>query len=202
MMLESIVLEAGVSDWAQVIAAIGTMAAATVAVVAAVQSYRSAKQNNETNEQMVRPRVVVYVDNSEQDISFVDLVILNEGGGLARDIRFTVSGDDPPMSFSDGSAKQLSDFDVISKGIKVLPAKASRSYFMLSTIGQVDEILALQSSLAVTYANSNGTKQYEDVFDLDFNSLPKMRFTKEETSNQKKLVGEVKKIRKVLEKTQ
>ena len=40
------------TDWAQIISAVGTMMAAIVAVVAAIQSYRSARQSNETNEQM------------------------------------------------------------------------------------------------------------------------------------------------------
>lgn len=187
------------TDWAQIIGAIGTMAAAIVAVIAAIQSFRSAKQNNETNEQMIRPRVVVYVESSKHDIAFIDLVVLNEGGGLARDIKFTISGDDPPMSFSDGTDKHLSDFDVISKGIKVLPARTSRSYFVLSTIGQIDEILALNSHITVEYTDSSHTKEYSDTFDLDFVSLPKMKFVEKEISNQKKLVDEIGKIRKTLE---
>ena len=37
------------TDWAQIISAVGAMTAAIVAVIAAIQSYGSAKQNNETN---------------------------------------------------------------------------------------------------------------------------------------------------------
>lgn len=188
------------SDWAQILSATGTLIAAIVAVVAALQSYRSAKQSNETNEQLTRPRVVVYADNSKYEISYIDLVIFNEGGGLARNIEFTVSGDDPPVSFSDGKNKHLSDLDVITKGIKVLPAKSSRSYFVLSTLGQVEEIMALNSHIGITYTNSSGTKKYNDTFSLDFTSLPKMRFTEKEVSQQKKLTQEVEKIRRVLEK--
>ena len=188
------------TDFAQIFSAIGTMIAAIVAVIAAAHSYRSARENNETNEQMIRPRVVVYVDNSNYEIAFMDLVVLNEGGGLARDIQFTISGDDLPVSFSDGSDKNLSDFEVIKKGIKVLPAKSSRSYFVLSTIGQIDKILALDSYVTIRYSDSSGTKKYEDKFSLDFASLPKMRFKKEEAVNQKKIAGEIKKIREILEK--
>ena len=85
------------TDWAQIISAVGTMMAAIVAVVAAIQSYRSARQSNETNEQMIRPRVIVYVENSKQDISFIDLIICNEGGGFARDITFNTTGDPIPQ---------------------------------------------------------------------------------------------------------
>lgn len=188
------------ADWAQIISALGTMVAAVVAVIAAVQSYRSAKQNNETNEQMIRPRVVVYIENSENNISFMDLVIRNEGGGLARDVIFRVKGDDLPMSFSDGKDKHLSDFDVIKSGIKVIPAGITRRYFILSMSGQVEQILALKCTVEIEYKNSTRNKLYKDSFDLDFASLPKMKFTEKEISNQKKIAGEIEKIRKVLEK--
>lgn len=188
------------SDWAQVIAAIGTMVAAIVAVVAAIQSYRSSKQNNETNEQMVRPRVVVYVESSKNSISFIDLVIYNEGGGFARNVQFSIRGDDLPMSFSDGKDKHLSDFDVIKNGIQIMPAKSTRRYFILSMIGQVDEVQAKKCDIKVAYTNSTGDKTYSDSFILDFMSLPKMQFTDKGTSDQKKLADETEKIRKVLER--
>lgn len=188
------------ADWAQIVAAIGTMIAAIVAVVAAFQSYRSSKQNNDTNEQMIRPRIVVYVDNSQANISFVDLVVYNEGGGLARDIKFKIKGDDPPVSFSNGKNSCLSDFEVIKDGIKVLPTKSSRRYFVLSTVGQIDEILALKCRIEVSYANSSHDKIYKDSFELDFISLPKMKFANKELSNQKKIVSEIEKIRKALER--
>jgi hypothetical protein len=51
------------ADWAQVVGAAGTMITAIVAVIAARQAFSSAKENRETNEQMTRPQVVVYVQS-------------------------------------------------------------------------------------------------------------------------------------------
>lgn len=190
-------------DWAllaQLVTACGTLVAAIVAVIAAKQSYASAKQSNETNEQMIRPRVVVYVDNSEDDVSLIDLVVSNEGGGFARNIKFSVEGDKPPMSFSDGRDLDLTNFDVIKNGINLLSAHSSRRYFILSAVGQVDKILNLKTTVKLSYTNSSRDKKYEDSFELDFVSLPKMRFRDRNQSNQKKIASEIEKIRKNMEK--
>ena len=188
------------TDWAQIISAVGTMMAAIVAVIAAIQSYRSARQNNETNEQMIRPRVIVYVENSKQDISFIDLVICNEGGGFARDITFNTTGDPIPMEYSNGTKKTLGEFDVIKKGIRMLPAKSSRRYFILSMVGQVDEMLSKNTFVKVSYKNSAGDKSYTDQFLLDFVSLPRMQFTDRNESARKKLANETEQIRKLMER--
>ena len=139
------------TDWAQIISAVGAMTAAIVAVIAAIQSYRSAKQYNDTNEHMIRPRVVVYVENSLHNIAYLDLVILNEGGGLARDINLVVSGDEPSLRFSDNTDKPLSSLDAIKHGITVLPARSSRSYFMMSSDTKDDtkKILDLKNSINI-----------------------------------------------------
>lgn len=187
------------TDYAQIISAIGTMVATIVAVIAAIQSYRSAKQNNETNEQMIRPRVVVYVDNSRDDISLIDLIVHNEGGGFAKNIKFKIKGDDLPMSFSDAKDRNLSDFDIIREGIKFMPSKSVRRYFLLSTIGQVDKILKKRCRVSVSYENSTANKKYQDEFLLDFMSLPRMRFTNRNETYRKKLANETEKIRKIME---
>lgn len=106
------------------------MIAAIVAVIAAFQSYRSAKQNNDTNEQMIRPRLAVYVESTEVVKSFIDIVVLNEGGGLARDICFSIKGD---ASLSDSSWTTDKDeaFKVISNELP----KISKGLNFIKIIG-------------------------------------------------------------------
>lgn len=188
------------TDWAQIISAVGTMIAAVVAVIAAIHSFRSAKQNNETNEQLIRPRVVVYVDNSHHNIAYLDLIILNEGGGLARDIKLAVSGDEPSLRFSDNTDKPLSSLDAIEHGITVMPARSSRSYFMMSidTKDDTKKILDLKTDISINYTDSTGKKKYQDAFRLDFKSLPKMRLVEKAESDRKKIITEMKNITKVL----
>lgn len=192
------------TDWAQIISAVGAMTAAIVAVIAAIQSYRSAKQNNDTNEQMIRPRVVVYVENSLHNIAYLDLVILNEGGGLARDINLVVSGDEPSLRFSDNTDKSLSSLDAIKHGIAVLPARTSRSYFMMSSDTKDDtkKILDLETDISIGYTDSTGKKKYQDTFRLDFKSLPKMRLVEKAETDRKKIIAEMKNITKALENKQ
>lgn len=189
------------TDWAQIISAVGAMTAAIVAVIAAIQSYGSAKQNNETNEQMIRPRVVVYVENSLHNIAYLDLVILNEGGGLARDINLVVNGDEPSLRFSDNTDKSLSSLDAIKHGITVLPARSSRSYFMMSSDTKDDtkKILDLKTDVSISYTDSTNKKKYQDIFRLDFKSLPKMRLVDKAESDRKKIIAEMKNITKALE---
>ena len=162
------------TDWAEIISAIGTMIAAIVAVIAAFQSYRSAKQNNETNEQMIRPRVVVYLDSAKAGINFIDMIILNEGGGLARNIKFSIEGEDMELEYQQKDVKKLSDLVVIKNGMSILPSRERRKYFLLSIKGNdcYKALLKRRTELNVSYTDITGKKKYSDSFLLDFANLP------------------------------
>ena len=147
------------ADIAQIISAAGTMIAAIVAVIAAVQSYRSAKKNNETNEQMIRPRVVVLVRSTEAAKNFIDLVVMNDGGGVARNIKLRVNQDDLELTHQFNGQKTMSDLKVFKNGIATLPAGTERKYYILSLVGQYEKrILEKESIINISYSDANRKK--------------------------------------------
>lgn len=189
-----------IGDWVQVVAAISSAIAAIVAVFAAVQSYRSAKQNNEAIEQMVCPRVSVMVRSTKANKSFIELVVLNDGRGLARNIKLKVVKDDLELMRQATDAKMMSDLRVFKSGIVVLPAGGQREYFILSLFGQYEEILKKEPTIHVEYQNSTKTKKYHDSFVLDFASLSESGWTSNEEKAPITMADELKKIRVAIEK--
>lgn len=186
------------TDWAEIISAIGTMIAAIVAVIAAFQSYRSAKQNNDTNEQMIRPRLAVYVESTEVVKSFIDIVVLNEGGGLARDICFSIKGEDLELNCQSEGIDKLSKLRVIKHGITMLPSKNKRRYFILSTVGCYEKLLKNKTEVGVHYTDITGKKKYSDSFLLDFASLSDSSWTTDKDEAFKVISNELPKISKGL----
>lgn len=186
------------TDWAEIISAIGTMIAAIVAVIAAFQSYRSAKQNNETNKQMIRPRLAVYVESTEAAKSFIDIVVLNEGGGLARDICFSIKGEDLELNCQSEGIDKLSKLRVIKHGITMLPSKNKRRYFILSAVGCYEKLLKNKTEVGVYYTDITGKKKYSDSFLLDFASLSDSSWTTDKDEAFKVISNELPKISKGL----
>lgn len=186
------------TDWAEIISAIGTMIAAIVAVIAAFQSYRSAKQNNDTNEQMIRPRLAVYVESTEVVKSFIDVVVLNEGGGLARDICFSIKGEDLELNCQSEGIDKLSKLRVIKHGITMLPSKNKRRYFILSAVGCYKKLLKNKTEVGVHYTDITGKKKYSDSFLLDFASLSDSSWTTDKDEAFKVISNELPKISKGL----
>ena len=186
------------TDWAEIISAIGTMIAAIVAVIAAFQSYRSAKQNNDTNEQMIRPRLAVYVESAEVVKSFIDIVVLNEGGGLARDICFSIKGEDLELNCQSEGIDKLSKLRVIKHGITMLPSKNKRRYFILSAVGCYKKLLKNKTEVGVHYTDITGKKKYSDSFLLDFASLSDSSWTTDKDEAFKVISNELPKISKGL----
>ena len=186
------------TDWAEIISAIGTMIAAIVAVIAAFQSYRSAKQNNDTNEQMIRPRLAVYVESTEVVKSFIDIVVLNEGGGLARDICFSIKGEDLELNCQSEGIDKLSKLRVIKHGITMLPSKNKRRYFILSAVGCYEKLLKNKTEVGVHYTDITGKKKYSDSFLLDFASLSDSSWTTDKDEAFKVISNELPKISKGL----
>lgn len=186
------------TDWAEIISAIGTMIAAIVAVIAAFQSYRSAKQNNDTNEQMIRPRLAVYVESTEVVKSFIDIVVLNEGGGLARDICFSIKGEDLELNCQSEGIDKLSKLRVIKHGITMLLSKNKRRYFILSAVGCYKKLLKNKTEVGVHYTDITGKKKYSDSFLLDFASLSDSSWTTDKDEAFKVISNELPKISKGL----
>ena len=185
-------------DWAQVVSALGAMIAAIVAVIASFQSYESAKQNNETNEQMIRPRIAVYVESTKVAEKLIDLVVLNEGGGLARDICFSIKGEDLELNNQSEGIDKLSKLRVIKHGITMLPSKNSRRYFILSADSCYEKLLKNKTEVGVRYTDITGKKKYNDSFLLDFVSLSDSSWTTDKDKALKVISNELPEISKSL----
>ncbi len=185
-------------DWAQIVSALGTMIAAIAAVIASFQSYESAKQNNETNEQMIRPRIAVYVESTKAAKNLIDLVVLNEGGGLARDIHFSIKGEDLELNCQSKDIDKLSKLRAIKHGITMLPSKNKRRYFILSAVGCYEKLLESKTEILVKYTDITGKRKYSDSFLLDFASLSDSGWTADKDRAFKVISNEMPKISKSL----
>jgi hypothetical protein len=152
------------SEWTQIASAIGTMIAAIVAVIAAIASYRSAKQNNETNEQMVRPRVAVYIESDISSIQIINLVVRNDGGGLARNVTLNLDGDDIDVEEWVSKNNLLSGHVLFKSGIEVLPSHSENKYSLLSLIGQYEQLLTKQTLIMLKYTDSTKKKTYTESY--------------------------------------
>jgi len=162
------------------------------------QTGKTVKIMEETNEANNRPVVSVALSNNgPQGISEINLEILNSGNGLARDIKFTVQGDELKLTNPTKTERTLADVTFLKNGIKALAPKEVRQTWVLSAIGRTDELLSKTVAIGVKYKNSNYSKEYEDEFELDFHSLNRVQLGHDSLHNIDK---EIEKIRKVLEK--
>jgi hypothetical protein len=162
------------------------------------QTQRTVKVMEATNEANNRPVVSASVDNTRpQGLSFIDLVIRNSGNGLARDIHFIIKGDKLDLEEISGEKRTLKDISMIKTGIKTLAPHETRQTWLLSTVGRIDEILAKDVNVAITYKNADFSKTYHDEFTLDFASLNRLELGHDPLHHIDK---EIEKIRKVLEK--
>lgn len=188
------------TEWAQIVSALGTMIAAIVAVIAAIVSYRSAKQNNETNEQMVRPRVMAYIESDVTSVQIINLIIRNDGGGLARNVELGLGGDDIQVENWVSKNELLSGHVLFHSGIEVLPSHSERKYSILSLVGQYEQLLTKQFTIKLKYVDSTKRKKYTESYRLDFASLPSGKWSNADTKAPATIATEIQKIRKILEK--
>ena len=167
-----------------------------VTIYYAWQTRQTVKAMNEANEANNRPVVSVSLQDRVESISFMDLVITNAGNGLARDISFKVKGKNFLVNDVGGEKIYLKDFRPIKHGLNVLAPKETRKYWFISVMGRVDELQSIKTSLEVIYHNHDRSKEYSDVFQIDFMATPEYGLGVEPLY---KLSKESEKIRKELE---
>lgn len=193
---ESIKTGLSAADWAQIIAAIGTVVAAAMAVYAAVQSRRSSRENRILNDSMTRPRISIFVQSTAAAKNFIDLIVSNDGHGLARNISFKVEGDDLDLDHQLPHLNKLSQLRVIQQGIKTLSPGDRRNYYILSVIGKYEEIMEKQTTIHVEYEGDSKREPYKDSFVLDFSSLSESGWRSEDERALANITNELKKIAK------
>ena len=187
------------ANWAQIVGALGTLLAALVAVFAARLSYRSAMENHETNEQMIRPRVAVSIKPTKASKNLIDLVVSNHGNGIARDISLSLSGDDFMLDHYGKDRPVLSTLRVFSTGIKLLTPHEERQYYIVSLMGRYEDLLAVTTSVNINYTGDTG-KRYSDTFLLDFSSFSDSGWTDKNAEAGKNIAKELEQIRRLLQR--
>jgi len=150
----------------------------------------------QTNEANNRPVVSIGLGSRPEGVSFLDLVIRNSGNGLARDVTFNITGDELEVENIGSRKNRLNDVRMLAEGIKVLAPNEIRKTWLLSLIGQVDEVIKKDVHIAVSYKNSDFSKTYVDEFTLDFASMPRVQLGHDPVHN---IDQEIAKIRKALE---
>ncbi len=162
------------------------------------QTRRTVRAMEDANEANNRPVVSVSVINDRpQGVSFIDFVVRNSGNGLAKDVTFSVSGDELEVENIGARKRTLATVSMLQNGIKTLAPGEARRTWLLSAINRTDELLVKIVKVFVTYKNADRTKSYEDEFVLDFASLPRIQLGHDPIDNIDK---EIEKIRKTLEK--
>ncbi len=163
-------------DWAsvaEIASAIIAGIATCISLNAAKQSRKAAEESGKLNEQMTRPRVLVYAEPSKVSPYLYNLVVENAGMRLARNIVLSVKGDDIVGVVSEGDMEsRLSNMKPFIHGIKMLPAGGARKYFMIDAYGDnYSRLASSRASVGVTYNNEDG-RAYKAEYPLDFASMP------------------------------
>lgn len=175
-----------------------TLALVLITAYYAWQTRKTVKAMNETNEANNRPVVSVVVTNdSPQGVTIINLDIRNSGNGLARNIRFSVEGDELRLTEMTATERTLRDVPLLKGGIKVLAPQESRRTWLLSSIDRTEELLAKNITVEVQYENADHSKKYTDEFLLDFHSLNRVQAGHDSLHSIDKEIG---KIRAILEK--
>ena len=175
-----------------------TLALVLITAYYAWQTRKTVKTMNDTNEANNRPVVSVALTNdSPQGITVINLDILNSGNGLARNIKFTVEGDELKLTETTDKERSLSDVSLLKNGTKALAPRESRRTWLLSSIDRTEELLSKDITVIVKYEKSDYSKKYSDRFSLDFHSLNRMQAGHDSLHSIDK---EISKIRTILEK--
>jgi hypothetical protein len=86
------------------------------------------------------PELVVRIQPNETWINLIEFVVENNGAGAALDVRLTAV---PDFEYEKG--KRLSEFGIFKHGIRMLAPRQSVKTFLMSVVGETDEIKNLES---------------------------------------------------------
>jgi len=168
------------------------------------QTRKTVKTMNAANEANNRPVVSIGLKERDESISFLNLVVLNAGKGLARDIAFEVEGDNFTTKEVGQKKEKIKGFRVIKNGVRSLAPGESRSHWFMSIMGRIDEIQKINTTIKLTYFNSDKSRKYTDSFRLDFLSLPEYSLGNEPiykiSKEMEKVCKELEQIRRGLKK--
>jgi hypothetical protein len=133
----------------------------------AYQTKQTVEVMKNSKKERQRPRIVVFLEQREDWLNFVDLVIANYGQGLAKEVTFKLKGDINLIS----GTKKLSELSIIKYGFKDLPPQKVKKLPLVSLVSQLNELEKKDLGITVNYQDMGGIDKYSDTFSLDFKSL-------------------------------
>ena len=149
------------------IQAISTVALVIITGLYVYFTWKSVRTMKKAEEERNRPRVILYIQQRENWLNFIDLIVGNYGLDIAREVKFTLNGDLKLLRENE----TLSNIGIIKNGIKSLVPKQILKTPLLSLIGRVDELNKKDIAITVNYKNSTLMREFSETFQIDFNSL-------------------------------
>lgn len=161
---------------------------------------KNVKILQKSEEERNRPRVILYIQQREDWLNFVNLIIGNYGLDVAREVKFSLSEDLKLLK----EDEKLSNIRIIKNGVKNLIPQQILKIPLLSLIGRVEELSNKNIKITAQYKDSNLMRNFSETFQIDFNSLIEHQIGKppiyEISENIKKIANSLDKVERKINK--
>ncbi|MET7880129.1 hypothetical protein ABZS52_24770 [Micromonospora profundi] len=139
---------------------------ALIALVASIAALRQVREARRLREEQAQPYVVAYMEHSQADMQFIDLVIKNFGTTAARDVRIYA---EPALKRSTGQGAGTEDVGLF-KVLPVLVPQQEWRTFWDSGMNRKDTDLPDEHVVKVEYMDSRGRKMEPTTAVLDWSA--------------------------------
>lgn len=150
----------------------GAIQAATTVILVAITAYytwqtrRTVQIMQQSERNRNRPHIFILFEPRSDRYNLVDLVIINKGLGLAKDISFSISKD--LMLIHEG--EMLSKVPAIRDGLKSLAPDQIIRIPLVALANDSGKMTGAAVAIDVKYDAENH-EQYQEQFTLDFNTV-------------------------------
>ncbi|TDC66262.1 hypothetical protein E1258_03305 [Micromonospora sp. KC207] len=135
-----------------------------IALVASIAALRQVREARRLREEQAQPYVVAYMEHSQADMQFLDLVIKNFGTTAARDVRIYAQ---PTLKRSTGQGADTEDVGLF-KALPILVPQQEWRTFWDSGLNRKRTNLPDEHVVKVEYKDARGRKMEPTVAALDW----------------------------------
>lgn len=170
-----------ISSW---ISAISTVAIAVLTFILARETWylrlAQIRQINELRKEAIRPNLEFYLLSAPASFQFMNIHIENNGKGVARNIKFTFSGENnAPFTENEQSVvDKLHEINILRNGMLALGSGKQRTSFVFSFIELADRMgddaFDIRINVSMTYEDSEG-RAYNSESVVDFSEFKGVR---------------------------
>ncbi len=143
-----------------------TLALIFITAYYAWQTKRTVNVMNNAEKERNRPRISVYLKQSDEWVNFVYLVISNHGNSIVKNIKFYLK-DDFKLTLSN---RNLSDVRQFKEGIKNLTPGRELVIPVFNLVNNFEEFKKANIKISIKYFDTF-EQQFNDEFVLDITSL-------------------------------